>query len=418
MDYKQAVLMFSWAVYGFEQYLAFRQYSNIVGIKNVPASVQDFTTQDAFDKMRLYNTDKARFGFVSGLFNQIWNTYILTHNLLPLAWDKSGELLHKFMGTEGEIAQSLVFVTLTTLVSTVIGLPWSLYSNFVIEERHGFNKQTLILFLTDQLKGLAVGAVIGVPLIAGFLKIIHWAGDSFVWYVWTFMMVVQISLVILFPILIQPLFNKFSDLPSGDLRDKIVELAKKVGYPSKKLFVVDGSKRSSHSNAYATGFFERFKRIVIFDTLIEQSTTEEVCAVVGHELGHSQLNHVVQMLLVSQAQLFMVFQLFSRFIKYQPMYESFGFHSMPILVGFMLFSYLYSPLDAVVDFLLHMVSRKFEFEADKFAMDLGMGDALKSGLIKLHLKNLGNLVPDWMYSAYHYSHPPLVERLAALDKSK
>ncbi|KAJ9081521.1 zinc metalloprotease [Entomophthora muscae] len=222
-------------------------------------------------------------------------------------------------------------------------------------------------------------------------------------------------MITIFPTFIQPLFNKFSPLEDGPLKDQIEALAKSVEFPLTKLYVIDGSKRSSHSNAYFFGLFKN-KRIVLFDTLLDDSTQEEILAILGHELGHWKLNHVTSRLVVTQLHLITVFLVFQQFITNKSLYEAFGFvdGAMPVLIGFVLFQYLYAPIEAVVGFLLNVLSRKHEFEADAFAVQLGKAHPLATGLLKLQKKNLGDMNPDPLYSAYHFSHPPLTERLSAI----
>lgn len=220
----------------------------------------------------------------------------------------------------------------------------------------------------------------------------------------------QLFFVMIFPTFIQPLFNKFTPLPKGSLRTKIEALAAKLKFPLKKLFVVDGSKRSSHSNAYFYGFFNN-KRIVIFDTLIDQSTEEEVVAVLAHELGHWYYNHVFVTLLTVQVQLFVLFYLFSLLTQLPSLFAEFGFgKEQPILVGFLLFQFVYSPVDSVMTFFMNYMTRSKEFQADAFAKRLGYSEQLKAGLITLNKSNLSNVNPDYLYSMYHHSHPPLIQR--------
>lgn len=220
--------------------------------------------------------------------------------------------------------------------------------------------------------------------------------------------------MMIFPSFIQPLFNKFTPLPEGSLRKKIEALAIRLKFPLKKLFVVDGSKRSSHSNAYFFGFFNN-KRIVIYDTLIEQSTEDEVVAVLAHELGHWYFNHVLLNILTVQAQLYAIFYLFSFVIKLKALYAQFGFVSQqPIIIGFLLFQFVYSPADSVMTFFMNYLTRSKEFQADAFAKKLGYTEQLKAGLITLNKKNLSNVNPDPLFSMYHHSHPPLIQRYLAL----
>jgi STE24 endopeptidase len=228
------------------------------------------------------------------------------------------------------------------------------------------------------------------------------------------MMGFQMFFMMIFPTFIQPLFNKFTPLPEGSLRKKIEALAKRLKFPLYKLFVVDGSKRSAHSNAYFFGFFNN-KRIVIYDTLINTSTEEEVVAVLAHELGHWHFNHVLSNMIIVQVQLAAIFYLFSLLIKLPSLYVQFGFiHETPVFIGFLLFQFVYSPMDSIMTFLINSMTRSKEFQADAFAKKLGYTEQLKSGLIKLHTSNLANSNPDTLYSMYHHSHPPLMQRFISI----
>ncbi|KAI9356545.1 peptidase family M48-domain-containing protein [Zopfochytrium polystomum] len=419
LPYKPIVLGFMWTIYVWEQYLAYRQYRLLRDpTLGVPKSLKAEVTDEDHQKAKAYGVDKALFGFVTSAFTQIQNTLLIVLDALPSLWAISGDLLVKagLLG-ERDILRSVLFVLIMVLGMTVLQIPFSLYSTFVIEERHGFNKQTIALFLSDLLKELLLTVVLLSPLIAGLLSVIQWGGDQFFYYVWIFMLVFQIVMVIIYPTLIQPLFNTFKPLEEGALRQKIEKLAKSVNFPLAKIFVIDGSKRSSHSNAYFFGFFKQ-KRIVLYDTLLEHSNHEEICAVLAHELGHWKKSHIYKMLGVSQFQIFVMFYLFSHFIKSKPLYEAFGFSDTPIIVGLILFSFLYQPADSLMSFVGNVLSRKHEFEADAFAKKLGHTATLVSALIKLNTKNRGNLNPDKLYSAWHYSHPPLVERLAAIAPLK
>jgi len=296
--------------------------------------------------------------------------------------------------------------------------PFSLYSTFVIEERHGFNKQTLGLFFTDKLKGIALGIAIGGPTLSALIYIIKWGGEHFYFWVWLFLLIFSLFMLTIYPIFIAPLFNKFTPLEEGDLRTEIERLASSIQFPLTKLFVIDGSKRSGHSNAYFYGLFKN-KRIVLYDTLLKQMDQNEILAVLGHELGHWKLNHTIKTLLISQVHTFISFYLFGHLINWTEMYTSFGFTDQPTIIGLMLFfQFIMSPVENVLSFLMNLLSRKHEFEADAFAKNLGYSTQLRTGLIKLNLENLGNMNPDHWYSTYHYTHPPMLERLKALKSTK
>ncbi|KAF9425358.1 hypothetical protein BGZ94_007594 [Podila epigama] len=415
--YKKFVLGFSLLVFSWEEYLRFRHYRNLCSTER-PKALQEHVSDEEFQKAQAYGRDKARFGFVATVVEQVQGVLMLAYDFLPWLWRVSGDAMFAVtgFGSEYEITQSLVFFALFTVISTILSLPASLYSTFVVEERHGFNKQTLKLFFSDLAKGYLLGGAIGMPVLAGFLKIIKVGGDNFYFYIWLFMVVFQLIMVSIYPTFIQPLFNTVTPLPDGELRTMIEALASRIQFPLTKLFVIDGSKRSGHSNAYFYGFFKN-KRIVLFDTLLEHSDNDEICAVLAHELGHWSCNHTFKMLAFGQVQLFTVFYLFSQFIHDTDMYRSFGFmDSKPVFIGFILFQYLYSPVESVISFVTNMISRRYEFQADAFARDLGYAASLASGLIKLQLKNLGTMNPDWLHSMYHRSHPELVERLNAIHQ--
>jgi len=316
---------------------------------------------------------------------------------------------------EYEVCISLVFVTLVSLYNMVLALPFELYHTFVLEEKHGFNKMTLSLFITDKIKMIGLSFVFGVPILSAFLHIVKWGGQYFYLYVWVFIFAVQMLLVTIYPTLIQPCFNKMDPVPPGELRTAVEDLAKSIVFPLTKLFIMDGSKRSGHSNAYFFGFCKN-KRIVLFDTLVNQTDVKEVVAVLGHELGHWKLNHTVKMLAINNLHILFQFWLFGQVLSNKQLYLDFGFDSMPTLIGFMLFQYILSPVDTFWTFVMNLITRIHEFQADAFAVKLGHGDSLGKGLIKLQLENLGNMNPDKWYSTYHYSHPPLVERLQAINE--
>ncbi|KAG0363146.1 hypothetical protein BG005_002660 [Podila minutissima] len=415
--YKEFVLGFMLLVFSWEEYLRFRHYRNLCS-KERPKALREHVTDEEFQKAQAYGRDKAAFGFVETLVDHIQSALMLIYDFLPWLWGVSGQVMSATtgFGSEYEITQSIIFFALYSVISTILSLPASLYSTFVIEERHGFNKQTLKLFFSDMAKGYLLGGAIGMPVLAGFLKIIKISGENFYFYIWLFMVAFQLVMVSIYPTFIQPLFNTVEPLAEGELRTMIEALASRLHFPLTKLYVIDGSKRSGHSNAYFYGFFKN-KRIVLFDTLMEHSDNDEICAVLAHELGHWACNHTLKMLAFGQVQLFAVFYLFSQFINNVDMYTSFGFmNSTPTFIGFLLFQYLYSPVESVISFVTNMISRRYEFQADGFARDLGYAGSLASGLIKLQLKNLGTMNPDWLHSMYHRSHPELVERLDAINQ--
>jgi len=414
----ESILTFIWAVYFFETYLDLRQRKKLQE-KVVPTELQSIVTQETFLKAQSYGLDKSTYGLITSFLFQVENTIILVFGGLPFLWNYSVQLLDSLgYGADYEILSSLVFLLLGTLYELVIHLPFGIYYTFVIEEKHGFNKQTLGLYLTDKIKGLVVGMVIGIPAVSALLYIVKWGGGLFYLYAWAFLFLFTLFMVTIYPNVIAPLFNKFTPLEEGELRTAIEKLAASISFPLTKLFVVDGSKRSGHSNAYFYGFFKN-KRIVLYDTLLKQLNLEETVAVLGHELGHWKMNHTLKLMIIGQIQVFVSFYLFGQTLNWDIMYTSFGFTDKPTIIGMILFfQFIMSPVDNVLSFVMNIISRTFEFQADAFGKKLGYAEQLKSGLIKLQLENLGNMNPDSWYSTYHYSHPPLLERLKAMGKSQ
>lgn len=300
------------------------------------------------------------------------NIAILKYDLYPALWVASGTLLAKVAPERftGEISRSLAFVFAYSFAEKILSLPWSWYYTFVLEESFGFNKQSIGLWVTDLLKGQALTIAFGVPLGAAFLKIIQSTGDKFFLYIWLFMLAVQLGAISIFPTLITPLFNTLTPLEPGELRDRVHALASKLEFPLSELQVIDGSKRSAHSNAYFTGLPFTKKKIVIYDTLIAKSSPAEVEAVLAHELGHWKMGHVPKLLGISSFHLFYVFALFGVFINNNSLYEAFGFGGRlghPIMIGFILFNEVLSPTDSVVKLGMNVLTRKFEFEAGMFS---------------------------------------------------
>ncbi|KAI0380750.1 peptidase family M48-domain-containing protein [Hypomontagnella monticulosa] len=413
--WKKLIIGFSVAQYCFEEFLSLRQYRVLKNTKP-PKVLEKEVSQDVYDKSQDYGRAKAKFGFVKGLWGQIQNIAFIHFDVLPKLWSWTGGLLHFLPDRfSGEISHSIVFVLTFILIQQALSLPANIYHTFVLEEKFGFNKQTPKLFVTDMIKSNLLAFVLAPPILAGFLSIVKKTGTQFVTYLWLFTAVLQVFTITVYPIFILPLFNKLSPLEEGKLKTETEALAKKLNFPLQELFVIDGSKRSAHSNAYFFGLPWK-KHIVIYDTLIEKSKEEEVVAVLAHELGHWSLGHTTKLFGISQVNVFYIFSLFSVFINNNSLYADFGFvKEHPIIIGFILFSDALAPMDLVIKLLMNIMSRRFEFQADDFARNLGYKAELASSLIKLQIQNLSTMDADWMYASYHFSHPILSERLKALD---
>jgi STE24 endopeptidase len=367
IPWKSLIITFSVGQYALENYLAYRQYQ-VLKRTTIPLQLRNEVDASTHKKSQEYGRAKAKFGFWAGAFNQLKNLLIINYDLYPALWAASGTMLKAVAPGRfsGEITHSLVFVFTYALAEKVLSLPWSYYHHFVLEESFGFNKQTLGLWVSDIFKGQALSFAFGIPLGAAFLKIIQSTGEKFFLYIWLFMLAVQLGAISIFPTVITPLFNTLTPLEPGELRDRVHALAGKLKFPLSELQVIDGSKRSAHSNAYFTGLPFTKKKIVIYDTLIAKSSPAEVEAVLAHELGHWQMGHTAKLLGISSFHLFYVFALFGVFINNRSLYEAFGFGGklgQPIMIGFLLFNEVLSPTDSVVKLGMNVLTRKFEFEA-------------------------------------------------------
>ncbi|KAJ4954196.1 hypothetical protein NE237_031028 [Protea cynaroides] len=417
LEYMEAVVGFMILMYIFETYLDVRQHAALK-LPTLTKPLVGVISREKFEKSRAYSIDKSCFHFVHEAVSILMDICILYFGVLPWFWKISGEfLVYVSVNPENEILHTLAFLAGFMIWSQVTDLPFSLYSTFVIEARHGFNKQTIWLFFMDMLKEICLSIILGPPIVAAVIVIVQKGGPHLAIYLWGFMFFLSIVMMTIYPILIAPLFNKFTPLPDGELKEKIENLASSLKFPLKKLFVIDGSTRSSHSNAYMYGFFKN-KRIVLYDTLIQQcKNDEEVVAVIAHELGHWKLNHTMYTFIAVQVLTFLQFGGYTLVRNSKDLFKSFGFDTQPVLIGLIIFQHTVIPLQRLVSFGLNLLSRSFEFQADAFAKKIGYLKALRAGLVKLQEENLSSMNTDPWYSTYHYSHPPLVERLAALDES-
>ncbi|BEI80436.1 hypothetical protein CcaverHIS002_0109650 [Cutaneotrichosporon cavernicola] len=428
IPYERLVISLSAVTTIWELYVSSRQMK-CYSIPLPPPELQHHLKKETYDKAQAYGKDKLTFNVRQTMFNFVLGVVVIKTRLLPHAWDWTASFMD-LVGLDQSrvITHSLLWITATSLVSVIPNLFWTYHFTFVIEEKHGFNKTTKKLWITDQIKTFAIAIVLGLPFLAGFLKVIEMAGKNFVPWLMLFMISVQLILQIIYPIFIQPLFNKLTPLPEGDVRQRVEKLANKLQFPLKHLYVIDGSKRSSHSNAYFYGL-PWSKQIVLYDTLLDQNTPPEVEAVLAHELGHWKFWHPARLLLIAQSNLLWTLGLFAVFIHNKSLFASFGFDPrlavgspvggpQPILIGFTLYQLLFEPLDTFVKFFINSKTRKYEYQADQFAMGLGHAKDLGAALIKLHIENLSSPHSDKLFSKYHHSHPTLPERLRAMNEYK
>jgi len=380
--------------------------------KKLPDFFQRNMSAEEYEKSVQYTLTKAQFQRWAEIYGRLVTLIVLFGGLLPFMDRFSKDLASRFFSITH--AQGLIFCFGVALVFSIASLPADLYSTFKLEARFGFNKTTWKLYSTDKLKGLVLGILIGLP----FLFVVLWlmeATGSY-WWIWTFFFVsgFQLLMVIVYPTLIAPLFNKFEPLPEGELRDRILRLAEQVGFKTNGIFSMDGSKRSAHSNAYFTGI-GKTKRIVLFDTLIAQMTLDQAVAVLAHEMGHYKMKHIRRMLVVQTVFLLFGLYILSFLLNYRPLFAAFGLDNPSNPAALVLFSLLSGPFTFYLGPLINRLSRKHAYEADRFAIQtLRNRRPMEEALINLTVKNLSNLTPHPWYSAYHYSHPTPTERIGAI----
>jgi len=316
----------------------------------------------------------------------------------------------------GPIGTGLIFIAILLLGTTVIGLPFSIYGTFVIEERFGFNKTTPATFIIDAIKAVALTLIIGGPVMALILWFFE-KGGSWAWlYCWIGVVGVTMVIQLIAPVLIMPLFNKFTPLEDGDLKETVTHYAAGEKFKIKGIYTMDGSKRSTKLNAFFTGF-GKFRRIVFFDTLVEKLSTDEIVAVLAHEMGHYKLKHVFKMLAASILQMVILFFILSVFINNRGLFAAFGMEHVSIYASLIFFGFLYSPISMLLSVIFNIFSRRHEFQADRYARSsTGRADMLVSALKKLSITNLSNLTPHPVHVFLNYSHPPVLERIKALRK--
>ncbi len=375
---------------------------------DVPEVFRDVYDAERYRRSQEYTRARARFRIVPETFHLA--TLFVFWALGGFAWlDRSVRALDW-----GQIGSGLVFIGALALLRSLLDLPFRWYQTFVIEERFGFNKTAPRTFWADVIKGLLLTIVLGGPLLAAILWFFKTAGGLAWVLCWIATALFALFVQFIAPTWILPLFNKFKPLEEGELREAVLSYAKRVAFPLEGLFVVDGSRRSTKANAFFTGFGKK-KRIGLYDTLVAKHDTEELVAIVAHEIGHYKRGHVLKSLVIGIIQAGAVFFLLSIFLEREGLYAAFGVEKPSVYAGLVFFGLLYSPLDLVLSFFVHAFSRRNEFEADAFARDTtGRPETLVRALKRLAADSLDNLTPHPLYVKLHYTHPPMPERVAAL----
>jgi STE24 endopeptidase len=315
----------------------------------------------------------------------------------------------------GTVPSGMLFIGALLLIQSFAGLPFKIYKTFVLEERFGFNKTSPQVFVADMFKSLLLGLALGSPVIALILWFFEHAGSSGWIWAWSGVTLFSLLLQYVAPTLIMPLFNRFTPLEDGELRQAILQYASDVGFPLSGIYVIDGSKRSSKANAFFTGF-GRNKRIALFDTLVSNHTKEELVAVLAHEIGHFRKKHILVAMALSMLNLGLVFYLLSLFMHNRQLFDAFFMKETSVYGSLLFFMLLFSPVEFIMSVLLQMLSRRHEFQADQFAVTTyPAGGALSGALKKLSRSTLSNLTPHPFYVFLNYSHPPVLQRILRID---
>lgn len=390
------------------------KYLDLLNLRNtvteLPPEVKDVYEPSRYKTSQEYKKTKIRFSFITGSFSLI----LILGMLLLGGFGYINNLAWSF--SENPIIIALIFFGIIGFSSDILSTPFDIYDTFVIEEKFGFNKITPKVYLMDKLKAWLLTAVIGGGLLALIIWMYDIMGKAFWIYAWGMISLFSVFMTMFYSNLIVPLFNKQTPLEQGDLRNAIEEFSKKTDFKLTNIYVIDGSKRSTKSNAYFTGLGTK-KRIVLFDTLIKDLSTEEIIAVLAHEIGHYKKKHTLSGLFLGILQTGLTFYLFSLLIDNPLLSQALGAENPEFHLSLIAFGILYSPVSLLIGLLLNIFSRANEYAADRFAATVYNGEWLMDALKKLTTKNLSNLTPHPLYVFFHYSHPPLISRIRALKKA-
>jgi len=401
-----AILVINYLAEQYLEYLNARHRS-----VELPESLRGIYPEQEYKRSQQYKADNQKLSFISSSFNLL---VILVFLFLDgFAWvDTWARDL-----SSNKLVTPLIFFGILMLAWDLINLPFALYDTFVIEERYGFNKTKPKTFITDKIKGYLLTALMG----GGLLLLVVWfyyqTGELFWIFAWGVITTFTLFLTMFYSHWIVPLFNKLEPLSEGDLKTAIYQLCHRVGFHLRDVFVMDGSKRSTKANAFFSGL-GRKKRIVLFDTLIDELNIREIQAVLAHEMGHYRKRHTLVNLVVSILQTGVTLYVLSLLVNNPALSRALGVSEPSFHIALITFSLLYSPISMVLGIAMNFLSRRHEYQADAFAHHYGLSDDLIGGLKKLSVKNLSNLTPHPAYVKVHYSHPPLLQRMENMQGSR
>ena len=376
----------------------------------LPAEFAGLYDPEAYVRSQRYTREQTRFTLVQSTIG-----LVLTLGFLLAGGFNLIDQTARSFGL-GPIPSGLLFTALLALLSGTVNLPFSVYATFVLEQRYGFNTTTAATFVLDRLKAMLLAALLGGPLLAAILWLFAALGSKAWQLCWLVVTLVILVLQFLAPVLILPLFNRFTPLADGPLKEAITSYAASQRFAIQGIFTMDGSKRSTRANALFTGF-GRFRRIVFFDTLLDQLTTAEIVAVLAHEMGHSKRGHIPSMMVLSVLQTGLLFFILSLFLNNSGLFAAFGMEHLSIHASLVFFGFLALPITALLAIGMNAVSRRNEYQADRFVVESGVdAEALISSLKKLSVGNLTNLTPHPLHVILHHGHPPVLARIAALRR--
>jgi STE24 endopeptidase len=377
----------------------------------IPEKLKGIYDEEDYARQQAYQKENSRFGLYSGLFSFAVTMLVLIFKLFGWLDSSLREQI------SNPVLLTVVFICVIYVINEILSVPFSYYATFVIEEKFGFNQSKRKTFWLDLIKGLLLGVLLG----GGILALIVWIADNIgeQWWLcaWGVVTVFSLAMTFFYSDVIVPLFNKQTPLEAGELRDAIENFAQKAGFKLKNIYIIDASKRSSKANAYFTGFGSK-KRIVLFDTLLKDLSTEEIVAVLAHEIGHYKKKHIIKHMGVSILYTGAMLFILSLFLSNQSLATALGGTEPSFHLGIIAFSVLFTPISILFGILTNISSRKDEYQADAYAASFGLSNALISGLKKLLVKSLSNLNPDRLYVFFYYSHPTLLQRAERLENLK
>jgi len=388
-------------------------YLNIKNMSDVlPEEFKGYYDEEKYKKSQNYLKDKTVFDFINSVFVLVAQLIFIIAGGFNLVDNFARSFGY------GEVVSGVIFITVLVVIFNVIKIPFSVYNIFVIEEKYGFNRMTVKTFISDLIKNNILLLLIGLPIFAVIVWFFMFYGQESWLYAAVSVILFELLIMFVAPVLIMPLFNKYVPVEDGDLKTELESYAKRENFKMKGLFKMDGSKRSTKTNAFFTGF-GRFRRIVLFDTLIAKHTVQELVSVLAHEMGHYKKGHIKKFMIMSFINTFIMFFILSFFIANPDLFEAFSVENISVYASFVFFGFLYTPISMFLSVIQNIMSRKYEYEADRYAVETyKKPEAMIEALKKLSVDNLSNLTPHKFKVFTEYSHPPVLERIKAIKNIK